>query len=320
VTDRPLRANPAGEDLRVAALDALGALQDPGILDMDPRQLLNEASIPVRRAVLRALGELGDPSANQLLTDVLREERDPSLRLSALDALGKTGGLELADMLVLHMSRGEPDEAVREKAWQTYMAVLLKGSDQQLLDESRRFRNEPERRIEVLRVLCNKLEKAKQPADLALQRQQLGAELLKLQKPRPAEAARFFQQALDYWLTSNEAGGPLAVEELTRLQLLAWLAAEEYAAAIDFAEQAMARNPAHQDTVGPIIKNEADKLRLDKQFQKAMALIKEALTMSPPLDAARQADLKRIQEEINKEINANPTGANPTPAAVTSTP
>lgn len=302
----PQLRSPGGDDVRVAAIDALAALQDPQLLQTASDLLSEQAGepLPVRQAALRALRELGNPEANAPLMRVLSDERDASLRLLALDALARTAGFELAGLLLERSGRAEIDELVRDRAWATYLAVLQKGTEQELVKEVKRHA-EPERQIEVLRVLCAKLEKSGQVRDLAYQRQNLGAALLKLAQPRPAEAARYFHQALDYWLKSNDPDRAAAVEVLTGLELKAWLQAREYTAAMRFSEETIKRDPTQQDTVGPIIKNEADALREKKQFENATALIKEALAMSPPLEQRHMGDLKRIQSEINATANGN---------------
>ncbi len=79
----------------------------------------------------------------------------------------------------------------------------------------------------------------------------------------------------------------------------AQLAAKDFTGAVRFAEEMIRRDQKHQDTVGPAIRNAADRLRMKNDKAAAEQLIREALNMKPPLDERFRLDLTQMRDAMN---------------------
>ena len=296
------RAAPAAT--RAVALDALAALQAPRLVEF-LQQLLNgpqaEASLPVRQAALRALGALGEPAGAEIATAVLRDTRDPSMRWWALDALGRTGNLaEHGGLLLDHTQRqNEPDESVRNKAWEAYQAMLPRASAEALNGELRGLRADPLRQAVVLEELCRKLEQAPggpNRDELANFRVNLGDAYMRQTPAQTDKAIPRFRQALDHYLQNGAAEA--VTEPLLRQLMDAYLKSKDYAQTATFGEQMITRDPRQKETVGSAIKKEADRLRTAGDTRGALLLIDEALKMDPQLEDRHRNDLRQIKSDI----------------------
>jgi HEAT repeat protein len=291
-------------DLRVAALDALGALQYEGLLELAQSLLLQQTdpSAAVRQAALRALGAAGAADAansSEVITQALREEtREPSVRWAALDALGRVGSLPEHGGLLLNYTRPstEAEESVRLKAWETFQAMLPRATPDQINNERRGLKSDPGKLAVVLEELCRKLEqspRSEDREDLANFRVELGEVYAKLD---PVKAVTNFRAALDHYFRAG-AGENVTVPVIEQL-IRAYLSAKDYNGASRFAEEMIRRDAAHQETVGPAIRNEADRLRTENDARGATQLIDAALKMDPPLDERFRNDLRMIRQEL----------------------
>jgi HEAT repeat protein len=296
---------PGSDALRSAALEALAAMQDPGLLELAQSLLVNQpdASVQVRQAALRALGALGNPAAADVIADALRAEtREPTVRWAALDALGRVGRLaEHGNLLAEFMQqKTELDEDVRKKAWDVYQSMLPRASVEELNNEKNRFRNEPARLAAVLEEQCRKLEQRRGPQDaevLASFRVALGETYMAHNPPLPELAVPHYRRALDHFFETRAADAvtiPL-IEKLIN----AYLDTRNFTQATRFAEEMVGRDKAYRDVVGPPIKNLADKLRSKPETRAAaLELMDAAIKMNPPLDERHLNDLRRFREEI----------------------
>jgi tetratricopeptide (TPR) repeat protein len=294
-------------DLRDAAIQALAPLRFPGMLRLADRLLNARESARARIAALRGLGELGDPNAADLVVDRLGQEREPSVRLEGLTALSKVGGLEYAQVFLRYMDNREPDQSVREWARQLFRTLLAGANERQLRDLPGIFRNDLDMRIAVLQALTARLEQRGNLEDLALQRQNIGVDYLKLGKP--AEAVPYLQKAIEYHEKQN-AQGP-ALESLIGQMMDALLQSRQYAQAAAFGARTLGRDPSQQGTIGPKIKNEADRLQGAGRPDDALALIGEALRMNPSLADRYVAQLREIREQAQQQqkSSGSPAGA-----------
>jgi HEAT repeat protein len=293
-----------GPDVRVAAIDALTALQDPELLELCGGLLSANRPDPsplVRQAALRALGALtGNAAAEgaEIITRVLGEDRDPAVRRAAVDALGRVGNLpEHGILLMQYGGPREPDEGVRLAANDAFLALLPRATPAQLNRERPGLKNDPVRNAAVLEELCRQLERSPAPQDkedLANLRVELGD--VNLKQGQPAKAAANYRTALDYYLRTNH--GENVVTPLIQQLIDALLAARDYTGAVRFAEEMIQRDQKNQDTVGPAIRNEADRLRMRSDPKAALQLINEALRMNPALDDRFQRDLKTMRDEL----------------------
>jgi HEAT repeat protein len=307
------RAALGGEELRVAALDALAPLKDQDMVSLGRALLTKEDSSPaVRQATLRVLGELGDRLAADTIIDVLQaEHRDPNMRKLALDALGKSGGLEYAQILYNFMQpRNEPDPTVQEAAWQAFRGALPRATDDQLVDAARLLKPEPARHIYVAQTLAERFRQQRKLDEWAAQLRNIADDEMSLPTKSLASAAEHYTQALTYWLDNK--GAPQTIDELTEKALSARLEAAQYVQAAAFAESAIKRQDlAGKEVVGRVIKNEADTLRTKRDFKKALELIDAALKMNPALDERHQTDLKTIRADIEATMSAGSGAAPP---------
>jgi len=295
-------------DLQAACIEAIAPLHEMSLVLPLVRLLDPDQSERVRAAALRALGDLGDPNTDDAIRTWLLQEPEPSVRLDALDALGKTGTFGAdADALYSFFSpkTSEQDPAVRDRAWQVFQLLLPTASKQALNDwAATRLAHEPAHRLAVLLALNAKLQQDHDLVDLALHRQDTGDTYMKL--GQPDNAARYFGQALDYWLSQN---GPNEVtENLVSQEMTALLKSRQYADAAQFAEKMISASPQQQQTMGALIVQEADALRDSAAANPnstdradAQRLIDEAMKMKPPLDGSYLDELRNIQNELQQK-------------------
>jgi HEAT repeat protein len=301
-------ANRAGvsESVRIAAIDALGALRAPDFVELAQRLLFGpqaDPSVQVRQATLRALGAVGNPAATDIITRALREDRDPGVRSAAVDALGRVGNLPEHGSLLLDYTspRNEPEEEVRRKAWEAYQALLQRATTVQLTSEQNNLKGDPVRRAVVLEELCRKLEQSPAPQDkavLAFNRENLGDVYMSLKPPEPGKAAPNLRRALDYFV-QNGAQENVTTPLIGKV-IDAYLRSKDYAQAARFAEQTMTREPAQSAEMGRLIKQEADRLRSPtvNDTRGAIQLIDEAMKMNPSLEPRHRDDLRQIRQDI----------------------
>ena len=315
VTDRlrlVARRNPTAE-VRGAALEALGALQDPGLPELAQVLLLNQPdpSALVRQAALRALGmaasQGGTAAAESaaIVTRSLRNEaREPAVRWAALEALARVGNLpEHGGLLLDYTSpKTEPEETVRQKAWEAFQMLLPRATPAQINNERNGLKADPVKLAVVLEEMCRQLDLSARPVDkqdLAAFRVELGNIYVKDAREDPARAAKAianYRAALDYYFRVGEADN--VTVPLIQQLMNAHLASKDYAAAARFVEEMIRRDRKNQETVGPAIRNEADRLRMDTNSAGSLQLIGEALKMNPPLDEQYLRDLRQIRQEI----------------------
>jgi HEAT repeat protein len=300
--------DPGSSELQAACIDAIAPLHElsleiPLVHLLDPDQ-----SERVRAAALRALGDLGDPNTDDPIRTWLGQEPEPSVRLDALDALGKTGTFGAdADALYgfFNTRTSEQDPTVRDRAWQVFQALLPTASKQALNNwASTRLQNEPTYRLAVLLALNAKLLQDRDLDNLAISRQNTGDTYMKL--GQPDKAAHYYGPALDYWQGQNVSNE--VTDTLVSAQMTALLKSRQYSDAATFAAKMIAASSQQQNTMGPLIVQEADALRDSAAANPntpdavdARHLIDEALKMKPPLDNSYQDDLRNIQKELQQK-------------------
>jgi HEAT repeat protein len=290
-----------GTDTRVAAIDALSALQDPQLLELTQDLLLArpDPSSLVRQAALRALGGMpaGTGENVEIITRTLSNERDPAVRRAALDALGRVGNLpDHGGLLMQYTSPREPDEGVRQTAGDAFMALLPRATPAQLNREWQALKNDPIKAAALLEELCRQLDRSAvaQDKEVAANFRVALGDVYK--QAQPAKAAANYRAALDYYLRTNH--GENVVTPVIQQLIDALLAARDFTGAVRFAEEMIQRDQKNQETVGPAIRNEADRLRMKGDKAGALQLIDEALKMNPALDERFRQDLTGMQKEI----------------------
>jgi hypothetical protein len=193
-----------------------------------------------------------------------------------------------------------------------------------------RFKNEPERRIHVLKVLAERLTSAsddRSRENLASVRQNLGEEYVRLAR-RAAErtdldaAAReqavienakladfYFDNALKHYRAKDPRDQGMATSNLLELRMDALLISKQYKEAAEFAASSITANPGNQESMGRKIRIEVDRLHRQNQFDDALALIEAAKKMNPPLEDREASSIGRIEAQIRK-AQAPPTPSN----------
>jgi HEAT repeat protein len=293
--------DPADDDLRAGCVEALATLSDPRS-EQTFQQLLSRPneSENVRKAALRGLGNLSDPRTTNLITNSLADAK-PDVRLAAARGLKNLATFAQAEQLYQMVNaQNEPDARVRDAVWSDLKTVLHNGTPAELNDWQDRFKDDPEKQLEVLQALHGALAKTNDKKQLAISDQNIG-EILLANLNRPQEAIDHFQAALDYWQNGNQEE-PARLPALVGDMMDARLKARQYADAAKFAAQEIKSNPSYQPIVGARIKIEADRLRTSGDKDGALQLIDAALKMpkESALDQKHQDDLRDIQSQINQ--------------------
>lgn len=287
----------AATGLRESAVEALGPLRDPAMINVFTRLLGPNESPRIRRAALRGLAELRDPNTADTIANSLDDRSDSSVRMQAVIALGATATFAHAEKLWRLMDPAvESDPAVREQAWRVLQNLFASTPKEQLAQWADRFRDQPARRLSVQLALRDVLEKEKDEVQLAVVRQNIGETYMKLNQP--AEATPYFKAALDYYRASRARD--MVVEGLVGQYLDSLLGSRKYAEACKFAAESIAENPSDQQTMGSRIRTKVERLRDEGAADDALLLIGEALKMSPPLAARYVNDLESIREDLQK--------------------
>ncbi len=267
------------------------------------------------------------------MLQVLNSDKDESVRLAALNAFARVGSFDFHDALFRLTKPGEePDASVREKAWEVFKQLLPTATKDQLRDYAELFRRSEEmsRRLPILleqarrdqneavREQASPEQKQAALADLAAQRENIGAAYFQLHQPE--QAVPYFRQALDYWLANNARG--VEAENLIRELMLALLDSKQYAEAAKFADATIARNPDQQRIVAPLLVNRADDLldppplpgqpRPPASPRDALQLATEGLKMNP--GALRKDYRSRLEAVITHATQRlNGAGSRPSP-------
>jgi HEAT repeat protein len=334
------RATGAGTtDFRAAVVDAMGALKNDN-LDKDFGNLLRpDEPVPVRRAALRALGQLGKPNGQagpaEMIVQNSLHDPDDTVRQEAVRALRGTADFSHAEALYELTRPGttEKSPAVRDEAWGVLRNLFADptATNNQLSTYADRFKADPDRRIEVLRVLAERLtplNDAASQSQLASVRMNLGAEYMTLagraaQRTDLDAAAKqqavidnakqadiYFDLALKYYRAKDPRDEQMTTSDLIERRINALLTSKQYGPAADFAAGSIGANPANQEAMGRAIRGELDRLNKAGAFDDALRLIDAVKKMNPPL-ADTSTRIQTIEAEIRKRVESqpSPTGA-----------
>lgn len=289
-------AEPGAQSLRESLVMAMAPFREPELIPVYYRLLRQRESSGVRRAAVRGLGETHRPETADAVVNLL-DDPDATVRLEAVDALGKVGTFQNAQALYRRLSpANEADRSVRERAWRVLAGLFSTAPTDQLVQWAERFANDPDRRLVVLMALADREEHDGQTERLAYTRKSIGETLLSVN--RPADAVTYLRQSLEYWGERDPKG--MATVSLTQQLLTALLRARQYPAAIEFGGQVLAADASQQQTVGPALRAEAQRLMDTNDLSGAKALIAESRKMTPPLDARYQQALGDLESEIQR--------------------
>ncbi len=272
-------APPDQPRLRSAIVEAMVAMREPDVRQTLLQLLGAHESTVVRRTVLRGMGELRDSAYADVILDRLVNDPDDTIRLEAARALTYTALPDHAISLYPRLEpETEPNGDIREAVWRVLQTLFPQMNDAQLRNAVGRFAREPQRQVFPQQALRDLLIASGRETDLAYARQKLGEIYMNLGQPERAVAE--FQAALDFWATQ---GRGMESETLMRQLLQARLSARQYREAARFGASLLENDTGKQELVGPLIRDEADRLVSAGRHRDALALITEAEQMKPPL-------------------------------------
>jgi tetratricopeptide (TPR) repeat protein len=273
------------EDFRAACIEALVALAGrPDQNELAPLffNLLDPAENErTRKAALRGIAVVGDNRhANRVLT-LIATEPVPEVRVAAYQAMGAIGAFANGKEILEGVKPAERDPAVRAAAWEAFVTLLPKAPNPQALVELKdvTFKGQPGLRLPVLQELALRQERANNLQELALTHEDIGGTYMQLGRPR--EAIESFRKSLDFWLAQPVQ--PRVLDGLIANQMDALLAAKQFADAVKFAQQMIARDPPIERTAAAKIADVAETLLEEKKRGEALQLVNEAQKMTPPL-------------------------------------
>ena len=324
------RASGAGNtSLRAAIIDAMGALRSTNLRKVYNDLLMNPREpVAVRRAALRALGQYGKQTQgdNWPANDIAESLYDPDdgIRQEAVRALRNTADFGNASQLYELMQK-DPNRNVRDESWGVLRNLFTDASapNIQLAQYADRFKGDPEKRIEVLKVLAQRLSAAKDEEQLAAQQQNLGAEYMQLATraaqrtdldaeareqaviDNAEQADKYFDLALKHYRGKDPTDQGMATSNLIELRMDALLVSRQYKEAADFAAACIAANSQNMEAVGRKISAAADQLLQQKRLDEALQLIDSAKRMNPPL-LDPGAAIERIEAKIREQMQNQP--------------
>ncbi|MGC4033864.1 MAG: HEAT repeat domain-containing protein [Tepidisphaeraceae bacterium] len=161
-------------ELRAALISAVGTMQSQAVV----RDLLRLLSSPaedkvVRRALLVAAGRYGSDQFTSAITDWTGDQ-DAQVRITAVRAIGQSAtsfGSVQAVLATRIDPKTETQPDVRDAAWQVLSKLLPTASTEQLgFWETTRLKNEPAKRMAVLREQRDRSAKAGRQEEVAQRR------------------------------------------------------------------------------------------------------------------------------------------------------
>jgi hypothetical protein len=194
----------------------------------------------------------------------------------------------------------EPDEQVRAAAQSSLNRILPSGNVQGLKALANQFRQEPQLRLNVLKVLVDKLrEEDPQAVSLAVELQNLGEVQADPKVNRQGEAVESFKSALEIW---EAQGQPNAVVEGLKTQYLrAMLRSAQYSEAAEYSTEQITKDTEFAPTVFQLVRIEAEDLRHRDDLNSALRLV----GMFKPLKMGRlSAQLAEMEAQMQRELNA----------------
>ncbi len=288
----------AGEEtLRATTVGALAPYADNTFTTLFV-QLLNarESSI-VRIAALNAMATVGDAKVSDRIPELFDPKTtDRGVRLAAVRALGALGAFEHASALLVRMDpTQEPDAEVRTAAESSLNRILPSGNPAGLRQLADQFRRDPAKRLNVLKVLVDKLQ-PDNDANLAGEQQNLGQVQSELGLHR--EAAEAYRSALVFWRTQN--GSQAIVDSITGRYLRELLKSGQFSEASQFAADSIARDAEIIPTVYQQVRGEVDELRVREELTNALRLV----AAFKPIKLQRyNSTLQELEGQLQIELN-----------------
>ncbi len=178
--------------LRAALLAAMRALNRPEFAQVI-RAALTDKSPEVRLEAVRALAVIRSASADELTP--LTQDSDRGVRQAAMETLAVIADARQINVVLERTASVEADPAVRQKAWETALALLEKADTERVAAVARLLAGRTDAREYRIRVLTMLVERLHgDPAACAAAQAELG-ELL-LSADQPARAAETLAAAM----------------------------------------------------------------------------------------------------------------------------
>jgi tetratricopeptide (TPR) repeat protein len=301
-------ASPGNSEFRESLVDAMAPLHQQSLLQSTFQPLLlarNGESAEMRRNALKGIGELQNPQSAATILNSL-SDREPGVRLEAVTALGKLPNrAEFVETLRQFYTK-ETDKSILKKTLDVLESSLADLNKAQLNNLADRFKNEPTMRLAVLKELEKKLLADKMEDELADVRENIGMLLMSLEPPSSrtaTDAAEYFRQALDFKKTQPVQ--QVVIVSLMEYRIKALLKSRQYHDAIAFAADCIREDQKNQPSMGSNIRQEAETLLKNSEFENARNLIAEAFKMNPPLSQLYQDELQDIQQQIQQREKLN---------------
>jgi HEAT repeat protein len=310
---------PETADLRAKLLAAMAPLKQDELAEtfkvlLDLRRGEGEQ---VRRLALRGMGELKNPQYAAIIVTSSLNDNSDQIRLEAVQALAKNPALpDYAETLRPFLDpQQERSEQVRDAAWTAIQSALPALPKAQLVVWTERLKKDPEKRILALLALADRELQDRDEDDLASTRLDIGTVYMQLREY--ARAANYFGLALEYKKAHGMPG--VVITNLIEQRLKALLGARDYAGAASFAAQVIAEAQSNQQSVGPIIRDEAQRLADSGESKAASELIGQAKLMKPPLADRYVDELQKVEQKLGAQNNAV-RGGGPTSSTAASGP
>jgi HEAT repeat protein len=307
---------PVNSRQREALIAALVPLKQKSMTSMFAQMLTADPREPerIRRLAAAGLGAIGDPNSTEFLVDVMNDTiaSTPAVRLEALNAVGRVAdSFSLyAPALYTRMDpKFESDADIRTAAWDVITRLFSTASRDQLAGwpDKALIKGDARKELQIFQSLAAKAEAAKDQDEFIQRLEQIGDSYMALgeasvQPERDenfTQATANFQKALD--LTRASSGPSGQTERLIESTLKSMLRGRRYNQAAGFASGILSEptNQQYQVVVGPAFRLEAERLfRQGGQGDDALALIREALQISPSLASTYVEQLRQLQQDI----------------------
>ncbi len=140
LTDRFTLLTTSEEELREKLLDAMTRIGAESFRPIFKAEMSPDRSVRIRRAAVTGLAVFADLSAADDILP-LASAAEPEIRLAAVAALGRCGRREtdLAPLASRLDAKSESDPAVRQRAWESYLAIAERLSPQDQLRIAEQF-------------------------------------------------------------------------------------------------------------------------------------------------------------------------------------
>lgn len=296
--------NEANREIRKAFVLAMVPLRSQELLGRvfyPIMNIQNDESPEMVRLAIRGIGELHNRDSASLILNSLGAQ-DSGVRLAAITALGDLSGAEVYAPQIIQRLKVETDESIKDKAWRVLMNLLqgpfVSASDLQTFADE--FRNEPRKQFEIYRALrdlqIKNLGRTSTADDLFATRQNLADAAMK--ENEFAVAAAELKEAISYSMEADKL--PLVKTDLRVRRMDALLKNRDYEGVREFAGQSFRDHPASQDDLSGKIKSRVEALRGEGKPAEAMALIREAQKIQPPLPEFYTKQLSSIEKSIQE--------------------